>query len=303
MIPDAQARIAALLSNEVDLVGGEYVGGISLESLPVLQRNPNVQVLTEPGTTGYFLQMDTTRTPFNDLRLRQALNHAIDRATISERLFGGLAEPAQGIFPERAPYVASSGSDLYNYDPERARALLAEAGWTPNADGVLTKDGEALELTLVVDAAMFPQAGSLAQVLQAQLKEVGIALTLWLLDYSGWLDAYYQRSYDLLMNITWGAPYDPHSSLSGVFSSTSSSTIAYSDPELDGLIAAALAARDEAERTSLFQRIWARLDEQAAAVPLVSSSRVYALRSGVEGFTMAGTEYELNLQGISITSR
>jgi hypothetical protein len=53
----------------------------------------------------------------------------------------------------------------------------------------------------------------------------------------------------------------------------------------------------------LFQRIWARLDEQAAAVPLVSSSRVYALRSGVEGFTMAGTEYELNLQGISITSR
>jgi nickel ABC transporter nickel/metallophore binding protein len=303
VIPDAQTRIAALLSNEVDLVGGEYVGGISLESLPVLQRNPNVQVFTEPGTTGYFLQMDTTSAPFDDLRVRQALNHAIDRATISERLFGGLAEPAQGVFPERVPYVASSGSDLYSYDPERARALLAEAGWTPNADGVLTKDGETLELTLVVDAAMFPQAGSLAQVLQAQLKEVGIALTPRLLDYSGWLDAYYQRGYDLLMNITWGAPYDPHSSLSGVFSSTSSSTIAYSDPELDQLIAAALAAPDEAERTSLFQRIWARLDEQAVVVPIVSSSRVYALRSGVEGFTMAGTEYELDLQNISITSR
>lgn len=303
VIPDAQARIAALLSNEVDLVGGEYVGGISLESLPVLQRNPNVQVFTEPGTTGYFLQMDTRKAPFDDVRVRQAMNHAIDRATISERLFGGLAEPAQGVFPESVPYAASSGSALYRYDPEQARTLLAEAGWTPNADGILTKDGEAMELTLVVDAAMFPQAGSLAQVLQAQLKEVGIALTPRLLDYSGWLDAYYQQSYDLLMNITWGAPYDPHSSLSGVFSSASSSTIAYSDPELDQLIATALAARDDSERTSLFRQIWAHLDEQAAVVPVVSSSRVYALRSGVEGFTMAGTEYELNLQGISITSR
>lgn len=303
VIPDAQARIAALLSNEVDLVGGEYVGGISLESLPVLRRNPEVQVFTKPGTTGYFLQMDTTRAPFDDLRVRQAVNHAIDRATISERLFGGLAEPAQGVFPASVPYAAASGTELYRYDPAQARALLAEAGWTPNADGVLTKDGAALELTLVVDAAMFPQAGSLAQVLQAQLKEVGIALTPRLLDYSGWLDAYAQQSYDLLMNITWGAPYDPHSSLSGVFSSASSATIAYSDPELDQLIATALAARDEAERTSLFRRIWVRLDEQAAVVPIVSSSRVYALRSGVEGFTMAGTEYELNLQGISITSR
>lgn len=105
------------------------------------------------------------------------------------------------------------------------------------------------------------------------------------------------------MNVTWGAPYDPHSSLSGIFSSTSSSTIAYSDPELDQLIASALSTRDEAERTSLFQHIWSHLDEQAVVVPVVYSSRVYALRKGVEGFTMAGTEYELNLQGVKITSR
>jgi nickel ABC transporter nickel/metallophore binding protein len=303
VIPDAQARIAALLSNEVDLIGGEYVGGISLESLPVLRRNPNVQVYTEAGTTTYFLQMDTTRAPFDDLRVRQALNHAIDRATISERLFGGLAEPARGVFPERIPYVVATGTDLYRYDPERSRSLLAEAGWTPNADGVLTKNGEPLELDLVVDAAMFPQAGSLAQVLQAQLRDVGIVLKPRLLDSSGWLDAYDRRAYDLLMHLTWGAPYDPHSSLSGLFSSTSSSTNAYTDPELDGMIAAVLAERDEAERAGLFRRIWEHMDAQAVVVPIVSSSRVYAVRSGVEGFTMAGTEYELNLANLSIARR
>jgi nickel ABC transporter nickel/metallophore binding protein len=303
VVPDAQTRIAALLSNEVDLIGGEYVGGISLESLPVLRRNPNVAVFNELGTTAYFLQMDVTKAPFDDLRVRQALNHAIDRTGIGERLFGGVASPAQGVFPDSVPYVKHTGSDLYRYDPERARALLAEAGYAVGADGVLAKDGTPLELNLVVDAAMFPQAGSTAQVLQAQLKDVGVSLKPRLLDYSGWIDAYSNKSYDLLMNITWGAPYDPHSSLSGVFSSTSGATIAYSDDTLDGLIAQALAEKDEAERSSIYEQIWRRMDEQAVVVPIVYSSRVYALRSGVEGFTMAGTEYELDLQGVRIVSR
>jgi peptide/nickel transport system substrate-binding protein len=303
VIPDAQTRIAALLSNEVDLIGGEYVGGISLESLPVLQRNPNVQIFTEPGTTGYFLQMNFNEAPFNDINVRKALNHAIDRETISSGLFGSIAAPAQGVFPESVPYVTYTGSELYRYDPTLAKKLLADAGYASGADGMLAKDGKPLELSLVVDSAMFPQAGAMAQVLQAQLKEVGIALKPRLLDYSGWIDAYSNKEYDLLMNITWGAPYDPHSSLTGVFSSASSATIAYSDPELDQLITSAMATRDEAERTQVFEQIWTRLDEQAAIAPLAYSSRVYAVRKGVEGFVMAGTEYELNLQGIRISER
>lgn len=303
VIPDAQARIAALLSNEVDLIGGEYVGGISLESLPVLKRNPNVQVITAPGTTSYFLQMDTTRAPFDDLRVRQALNHAIDRATISEHLFGGVAAPAQGVFPDVLPYVEYTGTDLYQYDPQRAVQLLAEAGYTAGPDGLLVKDGAALEVSLVVNTAMFPQAGSVAQVLQAQLKEVGIQIRPRLLDAGGWLDAQANRQYGLLMNITWGAPYDPHSSLSGVFSSQSSGTLAYTDATLDALIANALAATDETERSRIYRQIWEHLDAQAVVAPIVTSSRVYALRQGVEGFVMAGTEYELALQQLRITSR
>jgi nickel ABC transporter nickel/metallophore binding protein len=303
VIPDAQTRIAALLSNEVDLIGGEYVGGISLESLPVLRRNPSVQVFSEPGTTSYFLQMDATRAPFDDLRVRQALNHAVDRQAISERLFGGAATPARGVFPDAVPYVEPTGSELYRYDPQRARELLSEAGYSAGPDGLLTKDGAPLELALVVNTAMFPQAGSVAQVLQAQLKEVGVGVRPRLLDSGGWLDAYTNKSYDLLMNITWGAPYDPHSSLTGIFSSTSSGTIAYADATLDGLVVQALSATDETERAAVYREISMHLDAQAAVVPIVSSSRVYALRSGVEGFTMAGTEYELDLQRVRIVSR
>jgi ABC-type transport system substrate-binding protein len=268
----------------------------------VLRRNPDVQVITEPGTTGYFLQMNFRQAPFDDLRVRQALNHAIDRNAISAQLFGGVVEPAQGVFPNSVPYVTYTDSDLYTFDPERAQALLVEAGWTPGADGILTKDGKPLELSLIVDAAMFPQAGSMAQVIQAQLKAIGVALKPQLLDYTGWIAAYESKSYDILMNITWGAPYDPHSSLSGVFSSTSSSTIAYANPELDTLISQALAAPDEAQRKELFGQIWKVLDAQAAVVPIVYSSRVYALGRNVEGFTMAGTEYELTLNGIRIAA-
>lgn len=130
VILDAQTRIAALLSDEVDISGGEYLGGVSLESLPVLKRNDEVQVLTEAGATSFYIATQYDKPPSDDGRARQALNLAIDRAGISETLFKGLAEPAQGLLPANIPYVTLTGAELYGYDPERAAALLAEAGWT-----------------------------------------------------------------------------------------------------------------------------------------------------------------------------
>ncbi len=304
VVPDAQTRIAALLTGEADLIGGEYIGGIPIESLPALRANSAVQVITAPGSTGFFLYPNNTRAPFDDPRVRRAFSRAIDRQALSASLFAGLARPASGIFPEGVPYVAPTGDDLYRFDLAAARALLDEAGWVAGGDGIRERDGERLALDLVLDSAMFPQATSMAEAIQAQWRDLGAEINLQVLDYDGWLDRYYRTDFDLLMNITWGSPYDPHSSLNGMFRSSPDETAVtfFTDPALDTLIDSALAERDEAKRQALFGEIWRFLDEQAAVIPVVTSSRVYAVRSEVSGFALAGTEYELDLNQVMITA-
>jgi len=296
VVLDAQTRIAALLSGDVHAIGGEYLGSIPPESLSALEASDEVSVLTAAGATSFYIAANHGKAPFDDLRVRQAINHAIDRQGLVDAIFGGRAEAATGLLPSVIPYVSRPGMDTYSYDPDKARALLAEAGWTPNADGLLEKAGQPLQLNLVVDQSRLPQTASMATAIQAQLKDVGIVLDLRLYDYSGWLDAFYAKDYDLIMRFSWGPPYDPHTLLAGAFYTDErpESTISYASPDLDPLIDAALASTDETERQALYDQIWQHLDEQAAVIPLFYPERVYAVRNEVQGFRLGGTEYDLS---------
>jgi nickel ABC transporter nickel/metallophore binding protein len=305
VIPDPQTRVAALQSGDVDLIGGEYIGGIPLESIAVLQSDPNVQVLTEPGSTSYLLQMNPGRPPFDDELVRRAVNHALDRTAISQQVFRGFATPATGIFPDTVPYVTHPQPERYAYDAAQARTLLDQAGWTAGADGMRAKDGEPLSVSLIFNGAVFPQAKSMAEVIQAELKDVGITVQTNTLESGAFYDALGKGEYDLAINVSWGSPYDPHSSLSALFRSTDDDANHrrfYTSAELDKLIDTALSARDENERQATFNQIWNVLDDHAAGAPVVYSQRIYALRKGVEGFKLAGTEYELDLSGVRIAA-
>lgn len=296
VVLDAQTRIAALLSGDVHAIGGEYLGSIPPESLAALEGNPDVTLLSAEGATSFYIATNHGKPPFDDVRVRQAVNHAIDRQGLVDAIFRRRAEAATGLLPNVIPYVTRTGLDNYTYDPGQARSLLAEAGWTLNAEGVLEKDGQLLQLNLVVDQSRLPQTASMATAIQAQLKEVGIAMELRLYDYSGWLDAFYAKDYDLIMRFSWGPPYDPHTLLTGAFYTDErpESTVSYSSPALDPLIDAVLASTDETERQALYDQIWQHLDEQAAVIPLVYPERIYAVRSEVQGFRLGGTEYDLS---------
>jgi nickel transport system substrate-binding protein len=141
--------------------------------------------------------------------------------------------------------------------------------------------------------------------LQAQFKEIGIELEIRAMDYSGWLDAFYAKDYDLIMRFSYGPPYDPHTLLSGAFYTdvSETNTVSYADETLDQLIDAALASTDEAERQEIYNQIWQQLDDEAAIIPLVYPQRVYAVRSDVEGFRLGGTEYDAaySVQEVVIT--
>lgn len=303
VIPDPQTRVAALLSGQANLIGGENIGGIPLESVLSLKNAPKVKLLTAEGSTTYFIQTNYQRFPLDDVRVRQAFNYGINRFGISTRVFNDLATPAKGIFAPNIPYVNYSNPQLYTYNPEQAKTLLAEAGWKPGKNGIVEKNGKPLQLTMVVDGDSFPQAKSMAEVIQAQLQEIGVGIDIRLLDSGAWSAALMKKQFDLAINLTWGSPYDPHLSLKQMFHSSDQPVEhggIYANPKLDKLIDAVLATKDEKERQSLYAEIQKFMDENVAVIPIVYSNRVYAVSGKVTGFQLAGTEYELNLEGVTL---
>ena len=174
-IPDNGARVLALQSGDVDMI------------LPVPRDNvPQVEALSDVNLyvskpIGYWAIYFATKnqvSPFDtlsDVRLRQAINYAIDRETIVSQVFDSYAEVAVSLTPPTVSAEIDQNVTGFTYDPDRALELFAEAGWTDSdGDGVLDKDGEPLSLTLVSGFPPAEEAKPLPEVIQGQLKAVGV---------------------------------------------------------------------------------------------------------------------------------
>ncbi|RME84382.1 MAG: ABC transporter substrate-binding protein, partial [Caldilineae bacterium] len=134
VIPEASTRVAALLANEVDII--QAVPPALVETL---EQTPGIVVKSAPSTLPKWMEMNVSKPPFDDIRVRLAMNYAVDKDLIVEELYGGRAVKLAGPL---SPFNNFANPDLepYPYDPEKALSLLAEAGWTDSdGDGILDK--------------------------------------------------------------------------------------------------------------------------------------------------------------------
>ena len=299
VIPDSSARVAALQAGEVDVIGGEYTGPLALEDAASLESEDGVRVLRERSTTNLLLTVnaDTGNPALADPRVRRAIDLTIDRKGVADGLFDGAATPATTVFPDNVPYGPDADPDVTT-DPAAARELLDSAGWT--GSGVRSKDGSPLQLDLVLDPSLLPQATALSQAVADQLGKVGIGVTITTLDTTAYGNAVSARDFDLRFYSTYGAPYDPYNMLTANFR-TSQAGHLFASPELDGQIQTALAAATDDARTAAFDTVWTTLADQVAAVPVVQLPRLWAVRDAVHGFELGATEYDLPLTGVTVS--
>src|SRR5688572_4263397 len=118
--------------------------------------------------------LNTQKPPLADIRVRRALQYAIDKQAIVDAVFHGIHQVAHGpLGPNNFGYDRSV-ERMYAYDPERAKRLLAEAGWTPGSDGSLAKDGTKLQLEYIT----LPTVKAVAELVQAQLAKIGIGVSV-----------------------------------------------------------------------------------------------------------------------------
>lgn len=158
VVTNAATRVAMLQSGEV-----QFIESLPPQLVPTIEADPNLEVLSTAANFLRIFQMNTSKAPFDDVRVRQALNYAVDKQQLVNVVFGGNATVMSSPIPETA--FGYAPQPPYEYDPERARALLAEAGYPNGFDvKVLTFTGDE-----------YRTAG---QVLQQMFAEVGVRMTL-----------------------------------------------------------------------------------------------------------------------------
>lgn len=268
-IPENSVAYAAFEAGDLNMVKVR-----DADALARFLNDPSVRVATSVGTNLNYVILNPNRPPFDDIRVRQALQHAIDKELILETVLEGISVDATGPVPQSANYYYGDVTK-YPYDVERARELLAQAGYPNGFDETL--------YTYVGGPAV-----PVMTVIQDMLREVGVNITLRALEIADWSQTV--RASEIpgtFMRITRSG--DPHEYVFGMLNSASipqNNYGRYSNPELDALINAAGAITDEEERDRLYAEIQALVVDEAVNIWLFSDINATAYRPGIDNFLL-----------------
>lgn len=269
-IPDPVGQLFALKAGDVD-----GILEVTPEVAQSLENDPGIRVWSAPQELVQILAINKTRPPFHDLRVRQALALAVDRAELIRLVSLGYASPVGSHIAPSAPYYADM-TWVYPHDPARARELLAEAGYP-----------QGFSATLVLPAN-YPFHVRTGEILAAQLARVGIRLTLQLVDWPTWLDRVYgQGDFDLTV-IGHVGRTDPALTLSfyGEARRDYYFRRGWENPELHELLRQGAVVSDPARRAEIYAQAQYIIAHEVVNVFLQAPHRIVAFRENVRGITL-----------------
>lgn len=277
VIPDAATQLAALQAGEVDVI---FVN--NPDHLGKLRQDPTIRLQEAVLNSLIYLGFNTRKAPFEDPKVRQALAHAVNKDEILSLALGGVGIPAFAPLPPTLPgFDAALAEQELGYDPARAQALLAEAGFTAGNDGAWTKDGQLLKGVLLTSNRAPNDA--IAALLQSQLKAIGVPVEIQQLDSKAVMDATTAGQFDLLLwRYDWNDP-DALNIYLGSDRVGSTNRVAYSNPAVDDLLTQGARALDEARRSGFYVEAQKLILADAPWQPLYVPLDVLAFSTRVEG--------------------
>lgn len=219
------------------------------------------------------LYLNNDYEPLQDVKVRQALSYAVDKDTINEFWSGGKSRLiGSHMIPSIAKYYEEGAEGLYPYNVEKAKELLAEAGYTDGFDLVITVPSS------------YTQHVSTAEVIVEYLKAVGINASIELVEWSTWLsDVYTDRNYQATV-IGVDGKLAPSSWLIRYVSSYENNFVNYSNEEYDSIFALAKATVDESEKIELYKELQMILAEDAVNVFIQDPAEFVAVNSKLAGY-------------------
>lgn len=272
-IPDNSGRLNALLAGEIDLADG-----INPSDAETIESNDDLQLYERPSMNVGYLGLTTTREPFDDPKVRQAMNHAIDRQAIVDAFFEGRGEVAKNPMP---PVISGYNDAIegYDYDPEKAKALLEEAG---------LGDGFEMELwAMPVPRPYMPDGQKVAEAIQSDLAEVGITAEIVSYEWATYLEKAANGEADAFLLGWTGDNGDADNFLYVLLDQDnigSNNYTYYENQELHDILIEAQTEVDEEVRNELYAQAQEIIHEDAPWVPLAHSTPLLAGGSNVVNF-------------------
>lgn len=208
IIPEAESRLMAMQAGEIDLLYGSYQ--VTYDMFDQLSGMQGLEAKTSD--TLYAtrnLLLNTASEILGDIRVRRAIQHGIDKQQIIDTILHGNEEKADHLFSRAVPFC-NVDTAVYEYDVQKAESLLDEAGWKEkNADGIRTKNGSPLTLTVIY----MSERSADEQILTAfkgQMAEIGIAIQIQGYETMTWFEKGLAGEFDISVNDTYAFPQDPY---------------------------------------------------------------------------------------------
>lgn len=270
-MPDENTRINAVSSGEVDIAFP-----ISTNNVPTLEKNPNVKLDSSSQIQSWQIYVNTAKPPLDNVKVRQAIQYAIDRDALNKAILLGLGEAAHQHFPES--YWAHNPDVRLNYDPEKSKQLLAEAGV------------ENVKIEIVLQSAAFPQR--LMEAVSQQLSQVGIQVDLIPMELTkGVTELFAEKRYNAGMWPWTGRP-DPQMTLQNLWGDKGFYNAgSRNSDELEAIIAKSAATNDPKEREQVIREaVKIAIVDDVMNIPLVFEPATALMGLKVQG-------YEGNLAG------
>jgi peptide/nickel transport system substrate-binding protein len=290
VIPDAQAALLAIKRGDVHILAD-----VGAQTIPAIRADANLVVLTQPGLAVNGIALTNDAKPLDDKRVRQALNYAVDRDALDKSLFQGLAEPMTAPMP-KAQWGFDETLKGYPYDPEKAKKLLAEAGF-PNGF-------EAELLSYSSPRGYNPAGADFAVAIQGYLQKVGVKANIRKQEMGAFLAEVRSGKYNSMFTSGFtGDNGDPDNFLYTLFASPMmpvNDTSHYKNPEVDRMLLEAKRSADKEKRIALYKEAQRIIMDDAPWIFVNSVLQVRVTRKEVKGFVLNPTQMLFEMQSVSL---
>ncbi|MDR6226215.1 peptide/nickel transport system substrate-binding protein [Desmospora profundinema] len=274
-IPDNSARLTALQSGDIDIMDG-----LNPNDADTVTSNDQLQLYERPPMNVGYLAFNTEKEPFDNKKVRQALNHAVNKEGLIKSLYAGKAEPAANPMP---PSIWGFNEEVegYEYDLEKAKKLLKEAGY---------EDGfEVVFHAMPVPRPYMPDGKKAAEFMQADFEKIGVKTKIVSPEWSTYLEETNQGEHDMALLGWTGDNGDPDNFLYVLLDKDNARIPAnniafYKNNKLHDILIKAQRETDQDVRTELYQEAQEIIHKDAPWVPLVYGTPTLAAQSYVEGY-------------------
>lgn len=284
IMENADSLMMSLQSGAIDLCA-------HLTSTQVAQLEKDFNVAEGTMNLVQAMYLNNAVAPFDDVRVRQALCYAVDKQEIIDLAFDGYGSPiGSSMYPAFGKYFDDSLTNYYTRDVEKAKALLAEAGYPDGFD-----------MTITVPSNYKPHMDT-AEVLVKQLAQIGVNAAIEPIEWESWVsDVYAGRQFQSTVVGVDASTMTARALLERFTSDYGKNFINYNNAEYDALFQQTLTAYDDAEQTAIYKQMLANLTENAANVYIQDLADLVAVRKGVEGVTFYPI-YVLDLANLHYTA-